>query len=297
MSVFAEFAPPSIALKHAFQTNATLVTEGWAAFFAQVGASVSVSIDGPAWIHDRARMGRKGEHTHSRVMRGVRLLRDADISPSVICVLAAEGIQRPDEIFWFFEESGFHRIAFDFEEIIGCHDTTSFGRAAEHLAERFIRRYIELNRENKSAQSVREIDQVAVRLFSANQSGLFASVYEPFGHIAVDFAGNYWTYSPELGFGPNGQDYFLGNCKTDSLDTVAETAGFRDVRSAVDRGIAECRRSCSYFAICGGGSPAHKLAATGRLDGSETLFCRLAVKSPTNALTKMFMDAFVQSTT
>jgi uncharacterized protein len=267
-----------------------LVTNEWAEFLALTGANVGISIDGPAWIHDGARKGRKGEPTHSRVMHGARLLWDAGIAPGALCVLTAESIKHPDSIFWFFEHSRFRSISFNFEEIIGCNENNGFDAAAPQLAEEFIYRYIRLIQENESAQSIREIEQPAARLFAPDLSGLLASVCEPFGHISIDFLGNYWTFSPDLGHGPGGGGYYLGNCRNDPLDIAANTDTFGDISRAVDRGVAICKRDCAYFAMCGGGSPAHKLLAKGHFEVGETLFCQLAVKAPINALTKIFSD-------
>src|SRR5262245_21814271 len=40
------------------------------------------------------------------------------------------------------------------------------------------------------------------------------------------------------------------------------------------RGIAQCRLSCPYFAFCGGGHPSNRYFESGRLDGTETDYCR-----------------------
>lgn len=40
------------------------------------------------------------------------------------------------------------------------------------------------------------------------------------------------------------------------------------------RGIAECRATCPYFAFCGGGHPSNRYFELGRMDGTETDYCR-----------------------
>ena len=50
------------------------------------------------------------------------------------------------------------------------------------------------------------------------------------------------------------------------------------------QGVEACRRECAYFPVCGGGSPSNKLAETGRFDGTETLYCRLTVKTVTDLM-------------
>ena len=39
-------------------------------------------------------------------------------------------------------------------------------------------------------------------------------------------------------------------------------------------GITNCRKQCEYFAYCRGGQVANKYFETGRLDSTETTYCR-----------------------
>ncbi|MCX5346038.1 hypothetical protein [Streptomyces atratus] len=38
--------------------------------------------------------------------------------------------------------------------------------------------------------------------------------------------------------------------------------------------MTNCREHCDYFAYCRGGQAANKYFETGRLDGTETTYCR-----------------------
>lgn len=39
-------------------------------------------------------------------------------------------------------------------------------------------------------------------------------------------------------------------------------------------GIAECHIRCPYFAFCGGDHPSNRYFEHGRMDGTETNYCR-----------------------
>src|SRR5262245_17837372 len=52
-----------------FQTNATLIDAGWCAFFKRPDVHLGVSVDGPAFLHDRHRRTRQGSGTLERVLR------------------------------------------------------------------------------------------------------------------------------------------------------------------------------------------------------------------------------------
>ena len=61
---------PTQRVRHALQTNGTLVSDEWARFFADHEFLVGVSIDGPAHMHDAYRLNRGGRGTHAMVVRG-----------------------------------------------------------------------------------------------------------------------------------------------------------------------------------------------------------------------------------
>src|SRR4051812_29699310 len=78
-----------VPVRQSFQTNATLLDEEWCEFFLRHDAHVGVSVDGPAFLHDRSRRTRQGEGTLDRVLRGIRLLNDNQVPFDVITVLTA----------------------------------------------------------------------------------------------------------------------------------------------------------------------------------------------------------------
>ncbi len=79
--------PPGWHCINNLQTNGTLLDEQWCRFLAENDFAVGISIDGPARLHDACRPDRRGRPTHARVMRGLRLLREAGIDPDVLCTL------------------------------------------------------------------------------------------------------------------------------------------------------------------------------------------------------------------
>jgi uncharacterized protein len=69
------------------QTNATRLTSQWCTLFRDHSITTSVSLDGPAHIHDATRINHAGRGSHASVVRGLRLLQDAGLQPSVLCVI------------------------------------------------------------------------------------------------------------------------------------------------------------------------------------------------------------------
>ena len=67
-------------------TNAMLIDREWIEIFKTYDVSPSVSIDGPAEIHDQVRVDFKGKGTHAATLRGLELLGAAGIEPGIISV-------------------------------------------------------------------------------------------------------------------------------------------------------------------------------------------------------------------
>lgn len=68
-------------------TNAVLVDADWALIFRHFGIAVTVSLDGPADVHDRHRGDLRGRPTHARVLDGIAVLRAHGIEPGVLSVI------------------------------------------------------------------------------------------------------------------------------------------------------------------------------------------------------------------
>ena len=64
--------PPSVAVRHAFQTNGMLIDDGWCALFRDWEVGVGVSLDGPRELHDANRKTRSGAGTFDRTVAGIR---------------------------------------------------------------------------------------------------------------------------------------------------------------------------------------------------------------------------------
>jgi uncharacterized protein len=75
---------PKISL--GITTNGILIDEEWARLFAHYKLKVTVSLDGPASIHDASRKDFKNNGTHGKVIKGIQLLRKFDIDPGILTV-------------------------------------------------------------------------------------------------------------------------------------------------------------------------------------------------------------------
>jgi uncharacterized protein len=104
--------PSGRRIINGIQTNGTLLNEDWCRFLAAEGFGVGLSLDGPKEMHDCYRVSKGHEPTHEQVMRGYRLLRQHQIPCDILCVVHAESVQHPIEVYRFFKQIGVQYVGF-----------------------------------------------------------------------------------------------------------------------------------------------------------------------------------------
>lgn len=277
--------PEDLALTHSIQTNAVLIDQAWCDFVLETGLQVGVSVDGPAFLHDRHRKTRSGAGTHARTLRGIRRLQDNGIDFHAICVLTRDSLDYPDEIFDFFADNNIGQIGFNIDEIEGAnHDSTLTGVGTDTLFRRFLRRFLDLLKQHPGILSVREFDDTMSAIAADENAAIYNHQVMPFGIVSVDADGNISTFSPEL-LGQSSRtygDFAFGNVHQGGLDDVENNAAFQKTRREIKAGLSRCRETCDYYGVCGGGAPSNKFFEHGRFDETETMYCRLTKMAVTD---------------
>jgi uncharacterized protein len=272
--------PGGVQVRHSFQTNGVLIDDAWCDFFKRHQVNVGVSVDGPAFLHDRNRKTRKGAGTQHRVMEGIRKLKNNEVPFHVISVLTGESLDYADELYDFYVENEIREVAFNIEEVEGPHATSSLGViGVEDRFRRFIGRFFDLVARDDLAISVREFDSMVPMILGGDHKEDFPPTQEnaPCAILSVDCEGNFTTYSPELLGLKSSQygDFAIGNVNTDTLASAINGEKFRNMSNDIARGLSKCRDTCEYYSLCGGGAPVNKYFENGSFDSSETMFCRL----------------------
>jgi uncharacterized protein len=271
-----------VEVAHSFQTNGSLIDDEWCALIRRWAVRIGVSVDGPAFLHDRHRKTRSGAGTHARVMHGIDTLRRNDVPFHVITVLTADALDHPDELYEFYVANELLQVGFNIEEIEGPNRTSSLAAAsAEDRYRRFLARFFDLVEAGGHRVHVRELDAMTGALLEPPRGAVRTQETAPFAIVSVDCEGNFTSFSPEL-LGqrdPHYGDFVLGNVARDTFEAAAASAAFLRLHGAIAAGVARCRAECDYFAFCGGGAPVNKLCENGSFDSTETLFCRLNRKA------------------
>jgi uncharacterized protein len=288
-----QLRPSSVAIRHSFQTNGTLLTDEWCDLIRRWQIGVGVSIDGPRHLHDANRVTRSGKGTFDRAIQGVRLLKKQGIPFHVISVLSSEGIKRPEELHAFYLEEGIEDVCFNVEESEGQHISELMllpQRSMREKYQSFLQRFWTLARQTPGINFIREIDGLIPRIFRPEEAKTGNDQVEPLAMMNVDCHGNVSSFSPEL-LGYKNEKYnnfIVGNVHEHTLAQMLESPAMQAMATDIHAGVEACRSECGYFSICGGGAPVNKLSENGSFTSTKTSFCNLVQITPTDLILSAF---------
>ena len=283
--IIEELSPKELKVNHNFQTNGLLINKDWIDFFTKTNSIIGVSIDGPEKFNDTNRVDRKGIGIFKEALRGLRLLRDYSIPFYVICVLNRTSMKHADELFDFFSKEEVRDICFNIEEVIGENQSSDVDVSEASITRfsKFLCVYYEKLISDGAKQWVREFDVMMRTIVSANLEAPTNALTTPWRTISVDWEGNFSTFSPELLTATHAKysTFRFGNVHHHDFTDVFENSDFRRINASISKGVDSCKTECEYFGVCGGGSPANKLFELGDFAGTETIYCKLKVKTLT----------------
>jgi uncharacterized protein len=234
---------------------------------------------------------RAGRGTFDRTIEGIRTLRREGVSFHVISVLSEGALNSPQEMLDFYVSEGVEDVCFNVEESEGDHVSGLFAAAdLRSRFRRFLGEFWTLSRRSEQIRLVREIDGMLPRVFRPDGSALGNVQVEPFGMLNIDCLGNVSSFSPELLGLKNDRygDFIIGNILTDSLEEMRRSAPMVAMTRDIAAGVEDCRRTCEYFSVCGGGAPVNKLAENGSFHSTRTAFCELTQMVPIDLILEAF---------
>jgi uncharacterized protein len=270
-------------VEHSVQTNAVLINPAWCDFLTEYGFRVGVSIDGPAALN-RQRVDWAGRPAFDRIMKGIGQLREHEVRFSAIAVVSAENILDPEGLLDFMAGLGCHSVGLNMEETEGVNT----GRAVPTVeqAREFWRRTIAWSRRHREL-TVREVDRLGGYLRSARTEGLAAwddALIDPIPTVSA--AGDVVLLSPELAgvSDPAYNDFRAGNVMELTIGSMLDRAHqLRYVREFL-AGLDECEARCEFFGFCRGAQAGNRYFENGRLDTTETNYCRVSRQALVTAL-------------
>jgi uncharacterized protein len=270
-------AGPDLEVRHAFQTNATLLTDAWCELIKKWKVNLGLSIDGPAEFHDLNRKYRNGTGSFAAAHRGMQLAKKHGLPFHLISVLTPQSLQEPDKMFEFYEREGIDQVCFNIEEKEGVNAESEVIESPrfEALYRTFLKRFFELTWQRRKTMIVREFE-IPFLFIQGYGSEIGNPQAEPFHIISIDCEGNMSSFSPEmLGLEHKSYDTFsFGNVLRDEFDAIAKRIDESKVYADIRAGVKKCERECQYFKMCGGGAPVNKIYENDSADSTETVYCR-----------------------
>jgi uncharacterized protein len=99
-------------VENTLQTNGVLLDAEWAAFLAEHGFLVGLSIDGPAQLHNRYRVDRGGKPTFAAVLRALDLLLRHSVQFNTLTVVHRQNAREPRQVYRFLKATGSRFLQF-----------------------------------------------------------------------------------------------------------------------------------------------------------------------------------------
>lgn len=255
------------------QTNGILLSEPIIDVLVEFGVGVSVSIDGPAAVHDRFRMDHRHQATHARVIAGIeKLQRRDDARPLFAGVLAVvDPASNPSEVYSALKETGAPSL--DFLVRDGNWDVLPFGKASADSTEygEWLSSLMAEYLDDPAPPRVRILDDM-LRLLLGGKSYKEGVGEADYGILVVEPDGRI-TKNDTLKVAHASADRFERpwSILHDELSSVLASASFEEYWRQ-QRPTSSLCKTCPDLAICGGGMVAHRWSAKSGFD-NPTVFC------------------------
>lgn len=107
-----KYLPENRKALNGIQTNGTLLSKDWCQFLKAENFIVGISLDGPEQFHSAHRFHRSGRSAFAEVLRGFQLLKKYEIPCEILCVVNAQNVRYPLEVYRFFKSLGAQFLTF-----------------------------------------------------------------------------------------------------------------------------------------------------------------------------------------
>ncbi len=236
-------------IENRVQTNGTLITNSWAEFFKTHDFKVGVSIDGPEWLNDIARVSMSGKGTYSRITRGIDFLRAQAVPFSVILVITNHSVNFPEEIYDYIVREGFTTV--NLNPCFGNQfavDPVSYA----HFMNRVFDLWMGDDRENLTLGFFENI----IRWFRGGEPIVCHLRNSCYRHVKIDWNGDVLPCDEFLGQGST-----FGNVVREDLADIVNGETYRNFYALTTHQVPACE-SCEWRNLCRGGCSRYSIEQT-----------------------------------
>ena len=271
-------------IENCLQTNGTLLTDEWCAFFRANNWLIGISIDGPQDLHDEYRRARGGQPSFYKVMRGIRLLQKHGVEWNAMGVVNDYNADYPLDVYHFYKENGCQYIQFApiIERILPHED----GRQLAHVADNEEAQLADFSVTPEQYarfcctifdEWVRnDVGRVFVQLFDGilarwvgEEAGV-CEMNETCGHASV-LEANGDLYSCDHFVFP---EYKLGNIHKQTITEMMYSDRQLTFGRGKRNGLPQQCLSCPWLFVCNGGCPKDRFCQTANGERGLNYMCK-----------------------
>lgn len=246
----AKHNPRGVRIAHTLQTNGLTIDDEWAAFLAENGFLVGVSLDAGKQFHDRMRPDAAGRDTHNRVVAATRILARHNVEFNILSVLTRGLAMHPDKAYRYYKERGFRHLQFipclDSLEDLGAPnphslDADAYGRFLCRIFDLWLKDFLD-----GEYISIRIFDNY-IHMLAGHPPENCAMSGRCRAYLLIEADGTVFPcdfYAVD--------QYRLGNITRDSIAAMLQSETTRGFTRESEIMHQDCG-SCEYYPLCRGG--------------------------------------------
>ena len=263
--------PPSCGLH--IQTNGVLLNDRMIDLCRDYRVGISISLDGPASLHDKFRVDHAGRGSHDNVLRAIARLRGrADASAlfsGLLCVVDPRS--DPAQVYAFLKSTGAPSLDFLYRD--GNHTHLPYGKASLESVEygQWMCGLLDVYLSDQMPPRVRILDDL-MRLILGGRGIKEGAGTESYGIVVVDTDGTI-NKNDTLKSARGAADQFEKSWSvTDgNLVDLLASEEFASYYASQRPCASQCL-TCPDLAVCGGGMPAHRWSDANGFE-NPSVFC------------------------
>jgi len=255
-------------IDNCLQTNGTLLTDDWCAFFKENNFLIGISVDGPQHCHDVYRRTSDNRPTFLQVMKGIALLKKHEVEFNGMGVVNDCNVNDPLEFYHFFKDMDCRYIQFSpiVEQIDG--ELAPWNVPSEKWGDFLIAIFDEWVRNDVGTFYVQYFDSTLAN-WMGQQPGV-CILAKTCGHAGVmEFNGD--VYACDHFVFP---EYKLGNIRTQTLTEMMYSKGqVQFGNNKQDTLPAQCK-ACRFLFACNGECPKNRILKTDSGEDGLNYLCK-----------------------
>lgn len=269
----AQFAAIDKSVSHKIQTNGSLVDDRWAEFFRLHRFEVGISLDGPDYLHDEARIDKRGNGTFATLKSSVRLLASHEVFCGAVVVARKAHVGRARDILAGLREVGIR--SFDVHPACG-----------------------DIAQENHSELSSADYALIVSELFdlllyegdTVTEIGTLSDIFSYFAKSSPQICYNAGKCASILTVESDGRmisctrpfdsgKYSFGHVQASGFTGAFSSDGWRRFYRE-DTGLQQSLGACEWFGLCHGGCPQQRSSGDKQDVSGATPYCECLSGQP-----------------